>query len=440
MAFQMAMQARNVIRALDRMTKTLLRTQLPAPASVSNKEAATIAELEQAIKRRRLEQELASFGPLNRIWSFVQNWKVWVLAFGVAFFVSPTKTEKYVTTAITEVAGATTRTAQEVVRKVEVSMKKWQLDMASNAGKNRQTNSPGGEGSDADTNVAIHSEQMKQLEEFLFADKTMSLFLVTGLRGSGKPWTVDNLIKKREDDRRKAAAANGHEEATANGHGGAAVFKVKLVGVSSVEDLVNAFAVALGVPSPGDDSTFKLFSSRVLGNEQGVSSDMKNLRHLLDLVENLAKEKRKPEQNPNSSSKTDKMVAKSARNNSPKNWDEERMVILIVDDMNAINFSENDRRLIDATSMMVQRFEDWARASLIRTVLVPSDHTIVDRVPRLHPSNPLIKPFAFNDLTKNEALDFLAERIDGARGLNTPPGRSRRASFGGRSAQCPLLR
>ena len=230
---------------------------------------------------------------------------------------------------------------------------------------------------------------------------------------AGKSWTVDNLIKKHEDDRRKAAAANGHEEATANGHGGAAVFKVKLVGVSSVKDLVNAFAVALGVPSPGDDSTFKLFSSRVLGNEQGVSSDMKNLRHLLDLVENLAKEKRKPEQNPNSSSKTDKLVAKSARNNSPKNWDEERMVILIVDDMNSINFSENDRRLIDATSMMVQRFEDWARASLIRTVLVSSDHTIVDRVPRLHPSNPLIKPFAFNDLTKNEALDFLAERING---------------------------
>ena len=176
MAFQMTMQARNVIRALDRMTKTLLRTQLPAPASVSNKEAATIAELEQAIKRRRLEQELASFGPLDRIWSFMQNWKVWVLAFGVAFFVSPTKTEKYVTTAITEVAGATTRTAQEVVRKVEVSMKKWQLDMASNAGKNRQTNSPGGEGSDADTNVAIHSEQMKQLEKFLFADNNVTIF------------------------------------------------------------------------------------------------------------------------------------------------------------------------------------------------------------------------------------------------------------------------
>ena len=152
------------------------------------------------------------------------------------------------------------------------------------------------------------------------------------------------------------------------------IFKVNLVGINSVEDLALAFAKGAGLKLT--NQSLSLFKSRVIGEtDDKKSTDVSQLREMLEIIDRVA------------------------RTNQPK-------VILLVDDINAINV-DGDPRLKAATDFMLQQFEDWARSSRVRTIMVSSDHTIVDRIPRLHPSNPLMRIFIFSDLSLSEAKEYL---------------------------------
>jgi len=364
---------------------------MPEPAAAARTAEERIAQMEQEIRLRRLEQELKALnhGVARRALKAVGDnlsLRTFLVVFCALFAVFPKAVESTVKKVVTELADVATGITQEVFNQVEKSLDQWRVEQAQRAGLVRSGAAPGSDGGGLPGTPKaspIHGQQVAELKAALFADTTTSLFLVTGLRGSGKSWTLTRLV-------------NEHADAT--------VIKVNLVGVCTVDDLVDALAGALNVPPPTDDSTFRLFKSRLVGENHSTDSDMKNLRSMLHLLEMLAQRARAPAAGAGSG-----RPALSSWRRRPAG--PTGPIILIVDDISAISFSESDRRFTDAINTLIQQFEDWARTSLVRTVLVSSDHTIVDRVPRLHPSNPVIKLFQFNDLTGAEARQFLLERL-----------------------------
>jgi len=387
-----ALLARGLIRRSGVFVAAARRmASMTEPAAASCAAEERIAQLEQEIRLRRLEQELKALnhGMARRTLKAVGDnlsLRTFLVVFCAFVAVFPKAVESTVKKVVTELADVVTGITQEVFNQVEKSLDQWRVEQAQRAGLVRPGAAPGSDcGGLLGVPKAspIHGQQVAELKAALFADTTTSLFLVTGLRGSGKSWTLTRLV-------------NEHADAT--------VIKVNLVGVCTVDDLVNALAGALNVPPPTDDSTFRLFKSRLVGENHSTDSDMKNLRSMLHLLEMLAQRARATAAVANTGTTTlSSWRRRNARPTGP--------IILIVDDISAISFSEDDRRFTDAINTLIQQFEDWARTSLIRTVLVSSDHTIVDRVPRLHPSNPVIKLFQFNDLTGAEARQFLLERL-----------------------------
>jgi len=372
----------------------------PESASVRSKPE-TLRQLQERVKRaelemrlERLERERASKSPFRRAVAFADaaiartttivdlfSLKLFVLlAAAFMWYDEKAFTEK-ATSVLTSVGKTSvtvvTKTTREVLGDLERSLKTMQIERATEKGNERPPVPFAGDGGPKDCNAKIHVDQANLLAKFLFAPDTMTVVLLTGLRGSGKSWTVSELMRTHADAKK------------------AAVINVKLVGIKSVEDIVKAFATAMDVPMPADDSASSLFRSRVVGASTSNASDVKSLWQMLDLLEAVAEEVRK----------------------------QDRYVVLVVDDINAINVPDGDRQpLVDALDTLVQKFEDWARASKIRTVLVSSDHTIVERVKRLRPGNQWVTTFILNDLTESEAQSFLQDRI--AREAISEPGRA----------------